>query len=218
MQSIQTLLIAGVILGVSIISLGLIVNIIQNLWVRNYKEAIFGEWAGSSLLFYWGAIFLFYMVSRGVSTHAIIWLMALVLLPPLFGTVFGAEIWDRLTGKGGTSDPTGAISRPIELMLGSLTNTVSFARVPAFALNHAALMATVFVIGDLFKGTGGGVTGAIVSGTNAVLGNILVLGLEGLVVFVQVMRLQYYEFFGKFFHHQGRPFEPLSLRDWRSVA
>jgi V/A-type H+-transporting ATPase subunit I len=138
-------------------------------------------------------------------------------VPAILATMFGAEIWDHAMGRSSGEGAAGVISRALEVALGSLTNTISFARVPAFALNHAALMSAVFVIAAMFKGPGG-VTGALVAKTNVVLGNILVIGLEGLIVFIQVMRLHYYEFFGKFFHHQGRPFAPLSLTDRRSVA
>jgi len=216
MTSILTVLIIGVVLGAGVISLGIIVNVVQNLLSRNYKDALFGEWAASTLAFYWGVLFLFFLVGTGRSSMVTIWLVIGVLAPPLLATMFGAEIWDHVKGRASTEGAAGVISRTLELMLGSLTNTISFARVPAFALNHAALMSTVFVIAEMFKGPG--ITGTVVSQTNVVIGNILVILLEGLVVFIQAMRLQYYEFFGKFFHHQGRPFEPLSLRDGRSVA
>jgi V/A-type H+-transporting ATPase subunit I len=44
-----------------------------------------------------------------------------------------------------------------------------------------------------------------------ILGNALVLALEGLLVGVQALRLQYYELFSRFFEGDGRPFEPLSV-------
>ncbi|HOO87566.1 MAG TPA: V-type ATPase 116kDa subunit family protein, partial [Synergistales bacterium] len=44
-------------------------------------------------------------------------------------------------------------------------------------------------------------------------GNAVIVGLEGLIVFIQTLRLEYYEFFGKFYHGGGIPFEPAT---WRS--
>ncbi len=44
-----------------------------------------------------------------------------------------------------------------------------------------------------------------------VLGNALVIGLEGLVVSIQAMRLEYYEFFSKFFSGQGKAYHPFKL-------
>jgi len=83
--------------------------------------------------------------------------------------------------------------------------------VPAFALNHIALMSSVFLLAGLVQGQG--MTGRVFSWVDLVIGNIVVIALEGLIVLVQTMRLHYYEFFGKFFHHQGHPFKPLSLED-----
>ena len=45
-----------------------------------------------------------------------------------------------------------------------------------------------------------------------VLGNILVIALEGLVASIQCLRLQYYEFFSKFFHDTGKSYTPFDLR------
>jgi len=40
------------------------------------------------------------------------------------------------------------------------------------------------------------------------LGNIIIIGLEGLVVFIQTLRLEFYEFFTRFFKDSGREFNP----------
>ena len=55
---------------------------------------------------------------------------------------------------------------------------------------------------------GGGVGGLAV----AVLGNVVVIVLEGMVVAIQVIRLQYYEFFSKFFTETGREFQPFGFK------
>jgi V/A-type H+-transporting ATPase subunit I len=44
-----------------------------------------------------------------------------------------------------------------------------------------------------------------------VLGNLLAIVLEGIVAAVQALRLEYYEFFGKFFSGGGQPFKPFRL-------
>jgi len=204
-------LVYGVILGAVIINIGLLINIAQNLWSGRYKEAWFGEWGISTLLFYWAAIFLFAMVSFGHS-HRVSWLLVLGLVaPPLAATAFGAQIVDRITGRPAEEDLPSAVFRPIELMLASLTNTISFVRVPAFALNHIALMSSIFLLAGLIQGQG--MSARFFSWVDLVVGNVVVIALEGLIVLVQTMRLHYYEFFGKFFHHQGHPFKPLSLED-----
>ncbi len=41
-----------------------------------------------------------------------------------------------------------------------------------------------------------------------IVGNLVVMGMEGLIVGIQVLRLQYYEFFSRFYKGDGRKFEP----------
>ena len=41
-----------------------------------------------------------------------------------------------------------------------------------------------------------------------IIGNIIVLAMEGLVVGIQVLRLEYYEIFGRFYEGSGREFIP----------
>ena len=57
--------------------------------------------------------------------------------------------------------------------------------------------------------------GDSVAGIRQRLGNQLGVGLEGLIVFIQTLRLEYYEFFGKFYHGGGREFRPVL---WRRSA
>ncbi len=85
-----------------------------------------------------------------------------------------------------------------------LVNTLSFVRVGAFALAHAGLSLAVVVLADA---TGNAAVGALVM----VLGNLLVIVLEGLVVSIQTTRLILFEFFIRFLQAQGRGFRPLDL-------
>jgi len=52
------------------------------------------------------------------------------------------------------------------------------------------------------------VTGKVLVG---IVGNGIVIVLEGMIVAIQVMRLQYYEFFSKFFNETGREFKPFKF-------
>ena len=89
-----------------------------------------------------------------------------------------------------------------------LGNTVSFVRIGAFALSHATLCLTIYVVGGLVRELpGGGLWWLLV----VVLGNALVIALEGLVVTIQGLRLQYYEFFSKFFSGDGVAYKPFAL-------
>ena len=95
-----------------------------------------------------------------------------------------------------------ALGELIERTLQILINTVSFARVGAFALVHAGLSSAAVTL----AAATGSLVGAIVV---LVAGNLLILLLEGLVVSVQTTRLVLFEFFTRFFKPEGRAFRPL---------
>jgi V/A-type H+-transporting ATPase subunit I len=98
-----------------------------------------------------------------------------------------------LLGLGGLAEHTVQI----------LINTLSFARVGAFALAHAGLASAVVA---LARAADNALVGVIV----LVLGNVLILVVEGLVVSIQTTRLVLFEFFTRFFRPEGREFRPLA--------
>jgi len=107
-------------------------------------------------------------------------------------------------GGGGT----GLIQAVIELVdsvtrLGS--NVVSFTRLAAFGLMHAALMMVIWNATTALWTPG---WRALVAALIFVLGNVLAFALEGLVAAVQALRLEYYELFSRVFQSEGRPFHP----------
>ena len=91
----------------------------------------------------------------------------------------------------------------IEVISSYLSNTVSFVRVGAFALAHAVLGYLIEKMVSMAPGVGG----ILIS----IVGNAIVVALEGMIVAIQVVRLQYYEFFSKFFHETGRDFKPFAF-------
>jgi len=91
----------------------------------------------------------------------------------------------------------------LETVIGYVSNTLSFLRVAAFSLNHVALSIAVFTLADMLGTTGHWIT--------VVLGNLFILVLEGGIVLIQVMRLEYYEGFSRYFFGDGHAFAPLHL-------
>jgi V/A-type H+-transporting ATPase subunit I len=96
----------------------------------------------------------------------------------------------------------------MEAMMTYLANTFSFLRVAAFALSHAALCFTIFVLERLVNQLPGGLLWSVVV---FALGTAVVIALEGLIVAIQILRLEYYEFFSKFFHGEGTRYDPFRL-------
>ena len=91
----------------------------------------------------------------------------------------------------------------VESMLQLIVNTISFVRVGAFALAHAGLSMAVI-------GLSAAADSVLFTGIILLLGNLLIIALEGLVVSIQTTRLVLFEFFIRFMRAEGRPFRPLA--------
>ncbi|MBQ3856351.1 MAG: ATPase, partial [Ruminococcus sp.] len=89
-----------------------------------------------------------------------------------------------------------------EMCLSYVTNTMSFLRVGAYILVHAGMMLVVFTLAEMV----GGVVGYTLI---LIIGNGIVMALEALLVAIQVLRLDYYEIFSRFYIGEGRPFTPV---------
>jgi V/A-type H+/Na+-transporting ATPase subunit I len=107
--------------------------------------------------------------------------------------------------EDGTWSPAAAGKAGAEFLEGIMrlfVSTVSFARVGAFALAHAGLSAAVVDVSSAIGGVGFWIA--------LVIGNRIIIGLEGLVTGIQTTRLILFEFFIRFFRAEGREFHPLS--------
>ena len=93
-----------------------------------------------------------------------------------------------------------------EVCLSYFSNTLSFVRIGAFAVSHAAMMQVVMMLA-------GAENGASPNWAIVVIGNLVVMGMEGLIVGIQVLRLQYYEFFSRFYKGDGREFKPYFTKE-----
>jgi len=91
-----------------------------------------------------------------------------------------------------------------------LSNTLSFVRVGAFAVAHGGLSLAIFSLAGEEPTIGFWIT--------ILIGNIFIIGFEELIVYIQTMRLHYYEILGKFFHGGGMRFEPLVLNPSQEEA
>ena len=85
------------------------------------------------------------------------------------------------------------------------SNTLSFIRVGAFAINHVGLFLAFEALAHMMNSAVGSIFMYI-------LGNIMIIGLEGLIVFIQGLRLEYYELFSKYYSGSGVPFTPVSIK------
>ena len=76
-----------------------------------------------------------------------------------------------------------------ETLLSYVTNTMSFLRVGGFVLSHAGMMAVVMTLAHMVGSVGNPIV--------VIIGNAFVMAMEGLIVGIQVLRLEYYEIFSR---------------------
>lgn len=96
------------------------------------------------------------------------------------------------------------IGHQLQSTFGLLINTLSFVRVGAFALAHSALESAIITVAA-------GIQSGVASACVLVVGNLLIVVLEGLVVSVQTTRLVLFEFFMRFYGGHGQPFRPAAV-------
>ena len=212
---INQLLIYAIILGAAVIILGILVNIMSKIIQHRYIESFFARFGFVGLWFYLGLLLTMYLSTKGgMGLGLIIGLMLLPLV--LMALEKPVSHWAH-TGKSSAPEGekeglfVGLIVTGVDLfetMIVYFSNSLSFIRVAAFALNHVALSVAFFQMGAMLRGLPAG--GAFYLLTIAG-GNILILVLEGGIVAIQALRLEFYEFFSKFFEAEGTAFQPFKL-------
>lgn len=194
-------------LGVIINSVGLIVNVINKFLQKKAGSAIFGKTGIAGILFYWYIIVFALRIAvfhHGPALHDWI-VIGITLFFAAFGEPF-ERIFDGhrpVLENGFGAFVIGGAVELIEVVSSYLSGSLSFVRVGAFALAHAVLG---FII-EMMSEKCGSIGGLAV----LIAGNAIVVVLEGMIVAIQVIRLQYYEFFSKFFNETGTEFKPLQF-------
>ena len=200
-------------IGVLINSTGLVINMINLFKRKEYAEAVFSKTGLVGAMVFWWAIGLAIRIAVGGS---LAWFDIPGLGIPLFALILAEPFKALLLSREGHHEKlsivdaaVGGIVEIIETIAYYASNTMSFLRVAAFALAHAVLSFVVFTMAELIRTRAPG--GAFVQIFVYIIGNSIIIGLEGLIVTIQVVRLQYYEFFSKFFTRSGKSFTPLSF-------
>jgi len=196
--------------GIIMLSLGIIFNIVNAVREKEWGVAVFDQYGLTGLAFYWCALIWAVLTAMGFVGVGITALAAgaLVALAVLFvrePIIRATERKEHLVEGGVGFFVVQALIDTMDMVIRFLSNTVSFIRVAAFGLTHAALFMAIHTIGYMISGSTHG-AGYIVT---FIVGNIFVVVMEGLIVSIQCLRLQYYEVFGKFYRGGGLPFAPL---------
>jgi V/A-type H+-transporting ATPase subunit I len=184
--------------GVVFIVMACTLAIYNRIAVKNYAGALFGHHGVVNLVFYLALV----VGGVGIATTGNFGgtPMLLIILSLAALAVYAWRHFDAPTGE-----KVLVVSiETLETIIGYVSNTLSFLRVAAFSLNHAALSLAVLTLAGMMGPAGHVIT--------VILGNVFVLVLEGGIVMIQVMRLQYYEGFSRYFSGDGHEFAPLRLR------
>ena len=190
-----TVLLAPLIGGAALLLLGLLLDALQACWQRKGRH-----WLETGA----GLVLCYVSLLGTFLEPALAW----VALASACWFVFGHALMvekHRLAAVG-----RGA-AELVEVLLQLGVNTISFVRVGAFSLAHAGLCVAVLGLASAPASLAAGIVIEL-------LGNLLLLGLEGLVVGIQTTRLVLFEFFVRFLHAEGRPFRPLAPPDRHTSA
>lgn len=208
MSNIMTILFGAVGIGLVLMILALALNIYSKLKQRDFGEALFSENGICGLLFYTGVILVAANALLGLGIPSLPVIIVGIVIPivciwlkePLIKLTNGDPDW-KPESWGGYM--TQGFFELFEAVLSYITNTVSFLRVGAFVLVHAGMMSVFFSLANMFGEYSVGFWIVVV------FGNIFVLVLEGLLVGVQSLRLEFYEMFNRFFEGSGHEFQPI---------
>ena len=236
-QASTMFLILALMVGICLILVTMIVNIFVSLRMKDYGSGIFGANGICGLVLYASLIVGFGLdLALGIKIMTPVYVVALIILP--LALIFFKElILEAMEGKGmkqvkrvknsgnidtglkarleAMNESKGAEKKSVgmfiiegfidlfETCLTYITNTMSYLRIGGFVLSHAGLMLVFSIVANMFDGVGSIIV--------LVIGNIFVTGFEGFIVGIQVLRLEFYELFSRFFKSGGIPFKPVSI-------
>ncbi len=208
-------LIFSLAVGIVQIMSGLIIELANFAVKRNYADALLT--AAPQMAFYLGGIYLIatYQLNFGA------WLAGPIFAPviPFAILVVGKPLYlmiakpksSHADSEHAESDTlTGRLFEGGDFFTRLLSNTISYSRILALLMAHWALLLVVYQVSGLV--TPLGALGVVLAGVIIVFGNIAVLALEGLIVFIHTLRLHFYEWFSKFYAGTGSEFTPFKQK------
>lgn len=205
MDNIMTTLLLAIGFGMALILIAMVIHMINAIRAREPGGLLFDQSGLAGLICYGTAVICIVLYATGHAIPATGILAVAVGIPLVI--ILLKEPLSNLVEKKRRIFPEGskamffveALVELFDVVLSYATNSISFVRVGAFALSHAGMMGVVLTLAGYESGSPNMIV--------VVLGNILVTGLEGLVVGIQVLRLEYYEMFSRFYKGTGKPFQ-----------
>jgi len=198
----MTLLFIAIGLGAIILFTAIILNTIYKFKKKDYAEAICSPNGVSGMILYGFTLTTIVMMVLGINILNIFTVLTFIVIPVIL-IFFKEPIHRKFHHEAMFPDGIGGFITEgffelFEVILSYVTNTLSFMRVGGFVLSHAGLMLVVKVL-----------AGADANPIVMALGNLFVMGLEGLIVGIQVLRLEFYEMFSRYYDGDGFAFNPI---------
>jgi len=200
----MTLMIGSMILGSVLIIISMTINIIIGFKKKNYENVFFSQNGFAGMIFY---VFLLIGIGAKVALSVSLFsplTIALFIVLPLLLIFFKLPLGRLMKKENPFPNKLGGFLveeffELFEIILSYLTNTMSFLRVGGFMLSHASMMLLVYTILAM---SGSFIGQSLI----LIIGNLFVMGFEGLIVGIQVLRLEFYEMFSRYFEGDGTPF------------
>ncbi len=203
---IMPLLICAIAIGAVLILCSIAINMYIQCKHKNWGELLLSQNGVCGTVFYLALVGgAAAQVGFGIPVFSRMYVICLILIPLVL--IFLKEpIEQRMEGKKMFPDGFGAFATQsffelFEVCLSFITNTISYLRVGGFVLSHAGMMLVVTLLMDMTSGAGSIVV--------AIFGNLFVMCLEGMIVGIQVLRLEFYEMFSRYFSGDGIAFQSL---------
>ena len=206
--------------GIVILLLSFLLGMFNNIRARDWPHLVFGHTGIVMFIFYLAFLALLgsFLGTTSIAPRVAVGIASLPLPWTLIAIVFGIGVMfsgafrnameghRAMEGSGIGGCMMFFVQSFMDLfesVISLLSNTLSFVRVGAFAVAHGGLSLAIFALAGEEPDLGFWIT--------IIIGNLFIIGFEGLIVGIQTMRLHYYEILGKFFHGGGMRFEPLTL-------
>ena len=208
MENINLVIFGAVGIGAAMIIISMLVNIITKTRRKNFEEGLFGNNGVAGLAFFVTILLLIgglvtgkQLIPKGAAVSIII--VAVLLM------FFREPLGHWMARKPYEPESIGDfillnVFEFVEFLISYTSNTISFIRVGGFVFSHAGLMTVVMTLSKMAENSH-------MSIPVIILGNAFVMGLEGLLVGIQVLRLEFYETFSRCYDGDGEPFTPISV-------
>jgi hypothetical protein len=213
------------ILGMVHMSLGLLLGIVSRMFMRPSGRGLIMRLVSSikpaaHLIIFLALVSLLLSLRFGVSHPLLFPAYVLAFLLPIlmlgFEDVISAHVVDKRSHGDGAQESSGHLSD--ELLIGAmevlhtltsvLSNTLSYTRIFILALVHEITSEVVLRMSTMALGIPA--VGLMAGSLIFAIGTLVILA-EGVLMFIQDIRLHYHEFFSKFYQGGGLKFEPFSL-------